>query len=81
MASGCHTRAPNRACWSHLRPAGLSAKETAALEYADAFARIFRDRYPHRRPLYLAPLNEAGVRKLARAPLHSTLKDMHWLSS
>ncbi|KAK9845856.1 hypothetical protein WJX81_004417 [Elliptochloris bilobata] len=40
---------------------GLTAKEEAALDYADAFERHFRDRHPHRRPLYLAPLNEAGV--------------------
>ncbi len=45
---------------------GLTAKEAAALEYADAFARLFGERYPHRRPLYLAPANEAGVCKLAR---------------
>ena len=45
---------------------GLTAKEAAALEYADAFARLFGERYPHRRPLYLAPANEAGVRKLVR---------------
>ena len=54
---------------THLGRAGLTPKEAAALEYADAFNRLFRDRYPHRRPLYLAPRNEAGVRKLARTLL------------
>ena len=64
-----HAGASNGSCLALDSPApcapGLSAKEAAALEYADGFAHLFRDRYPHRRPLYLAPLNEAGVRKLA----------------
>jgi hypothetical protein len=40
------------------------------VQYAHTFNRMFCNRYPHRRPLFLTARNEAGVSKLVRA---------HWI--
>lgn len=50
-----------------------SAKELAMLEYVDAWTIRFRALYPFRRPLFLTPKNEAGVRKLVCTSLRPTL--------
>lgn len=43
---------------------GNTWKEDAAVEYTQTFNRMFCNRYPHRRPLFLTAKNEAGVPKL-----------------
>ena len=58
------TCADVRACGAH---AGNTWKEDAAAQYAHTFNRMFCNRYPHRRPLFLTARNEAGVSKLVRA--------------
>ncbi|DBA85904.1 TPA: hypothetical protein ACH3X1_005449 [Trebouxia sp. C0004] len=50
-----------------------SPKEAAMLEYVDSWASVFRSLYPYRRPLFLTPKNEAGVRKLVCTTLRPTL--------
>ncbi|DBA69786.1 TPA: hypothetical protein ACH3X2_012508 [Trebouxia sp. C0005] len=50
-----------------------SPKEAAMLEYVDSWATVFRSLYPYRRPLFLTPKNEAGVRKLVCTTLRPTL--------
>lgn len=47
-------------------------KEERVIEYAKAFQRTFGELYPHRRPLFLTPPNEAGVPKLVCTTLRPT---------
>ena len=46
-----------------------SLKEEVVLEYVDHFRAQFEALYPGRRPLFLCPRNEAGVRKFVCSTL------------
>ena len=56
-----------------------SPKEARVLAYAREFQRTFGELYPHRRPLFLMPENEAGVPKLVCTTLRPTEMPYHKL--
>jgi len=51
----------------------VSPKEERMIGYAQTFQRTFGELYPHRRPLFISPPNEAGTNKLVCTTLRPTI--------
>lgn len=50
----------------------LSQKERLLLLFAENFRRQFKEKYPHRRPLVLAPFNECKIQKFVSTTIKPT---------
>ncbi|KAK9811814.1 hypothetical protein WJX72_010643 [[Myrmecia] bisecta] len=49
-----------------------SPKELRMLEYLDQYTHMFKELYPQRRPLFITPKNECGMRKFVCTTLRPT---------
>lgn len=65
----------------------ISQKETKMMNHAEKFQHVFRQLYPHRRPLFLTPKNECGTPKYICTTIRPTqmpyteLYDLHDIAS
>lgn len=50
----------------------VSQKERLLLLFAENFRRQFKEKYPHRRPLVLAPFNECNIQKFVSTTIKPT---------
>lgn len=50
-----------------------SEREELVLDYADQFETQFLSQFPTRKPLYISPLNEAGIQKFVCTTLRPGL--------
>uniref|UniRef100_A0A182NR85 Uncharacterized protein n=1 Tax=Anopheles dirus TaxID=7168 RepID=A0A182NR85_9DIPT len=51
----------------------LSSKEKLVLLFAENFRRQYREKFPYRQPLVLAPVNECGVQKFVCTTLRPSV--------
>lgn len=52
-----------------------TSKEELVIEYVETFCDQFESLYPHRRPLYLLPKNECGIRVCAKRQVQKSFID------